>query len=209
MLLAACKTSLQQYECASPQDCTQSGLAGTCEESGYCSFPDSSCESGRRYGEQAGELSRQCTAAGRDAGGAGVDARVRPGPDAMLSGVDGATSDAVVVLPCDSRFSISPLSPETGAINTVVFQDPYAFVHVGLEVEGAETWQRTDASVGSSGGDHTWTWSFVAKPGGEVDIIFIAAQGGQTADDAVPVASCTVELLDTGDPPFLPGGVYP
>src|SRR5262249_5965098 len=36
------------------------GAAGTCEANGFCSFPDSSCSSGRRYGELGGTSAGQC-----------------------------------------------------------------------------------------------------------------------------------------------------
>src|SRR5689334_15609303 len=39
---------------------SQCGPSGQCEANHLCSFPDPSCESGRRYGEAAGSLSNTC-----------------------------------------------------------------------------------------------------------------------------------------------------
>ncbi len=40
---------------------TECGTDGTCESSGYCSFPDTECSSGQRYGEHAGTgLANMC-----------------------------------------------------------------------------------------------------------------------------------------------------
>lgn len=67
------------FLCGGDGECTNgSGMSGTCEASGRCSFPDEGCDSGRRYGEFAGGLSGQC-----------VDDDVDTG-----TGSDGATSSA-------------------------------------------------------------------------------------------------------------------
>lgn len=41
------------FACESDGQCGDGELLGTCEASGFCSFPDATCESGRRYGEHA------------------------------------------------------------------------------------------------------------------------------------------------------------
>jgi hypothetical protein len=41
------------FDCSDASQCSAGGQAGTCEPSGYCSFPDESCASGQRYGEHA------------------------------------------------------------------------------------------------------------------------------------------------------------
>ena len=50
----------QAYVCQSSAQCNE----GVCQPSGYCSFPDTDCESGQRYGEFASsELRGQCVPA--------------------------------------------------------------------------------------------------------------------------------------------------
>lgn len=71
--------------------------AGRCEPTGYCSFDDAQCESGRRFGAAAGDLASTCVLATLpsgppDAGGvadATVDAAVDAALDAPLACPDG------------------------------------------------------------------------------------------------------------------------
>ncbi|MCC6521228.1 MAG: hypothetical protein IT373_01075 [Polyangiaceae bacterium] len=56
-----CGTAGVPFECTADAECTHDGAVGRCEKTGYCSFPDASCEAGLRYGELApGELASQC-----------------------------------------------------------------------------------------------------------------------------------------------------
>jgi hypothetical protein len=51
-LVLAC-TGQGNYLCERDEQCVASGVQGTCEASGFCSFPDDSCRSGSRYGDYA------------------------------------------------------------------------------------------------------------------------------------------------------------
>lgn len=51
--LAACEQT-EVFSCAGDGECVDGGRIGVCEESGFCSFPDATCASERRYGEYAG-----------------------------------------------------------------------------------------------------------------------------------------------------------
>jgi len=77
---AGCLRSTQ-FNCSSDTAC---GTMGVCEAVGYCSFPSSTCESGRTYGESAGQgLSNACVPGNID----------NPGPDAGIdAAIDGAVS---------------------------------------------------------------------------------------------------------------------
>ena len=48
------------FACIESSQCESVGVPGTCEASGFCSFPDPECDSGRRYGSLAGPLSNTC-----------------------------------------------------------------------------------------------------------------------------------------------------
>src|SRR5262245_19025560 len=49
------------YHCTDDTQCVDHSTAGVCEATGFCSFPDSSCEGGRRYEQHAGDgLANQC-----------------------------------------------------------------------------------------------------------------------------------------------------
>lgn len=57
LLPTACADS-EVFNCQNATDC---GGDGTCEPSGFCSFPDPACPSGRRYGDLAGTgLANKC-----------------------------------------------------------------------------------------------------------------------------------------------------
>ncbi len=49
------------FRCSDDDACVRDGSDGTCEPTGFCSFPDAACASGRRYGERVGSgLAREC-----------------------------------------------------------------------------------------------------------------------------------------------------
>src|SRR4051812_35518016 len=59
----ACSTLKKAFVCDTNAACVDvAGVAGVCEATRYCAFPDSSCAgSGRRYGQFAGEgLAQTC-----------------------------------------------------------------------------------------------------------------------------------------------------
>jgi len=52
---------VQAYTCESSAACSDGDRMGWCEPEGYCSFEDSECESGRRFGSQASDaLAGKC-----------------------------------------------------------------------------------------------------------------------------------------------------
>lgn len=75
-----CSTPLDDFVCSEASDCVSSGEVGVCETNGFCSFSDSACPTGRRYGSASGAESNQCVGS---LGDAGVDAQ--PGLDASSS----------------------------------------------------------------------------------------------------------------------------
>jgi len=58
-----------QFQCKSDTAC---GADGRCESTGFCSFADGACSSGRRYTDAAGSLGGQCTG-GATGGDGGTD----------------------------------------------------------------------------------------------------------------------------------------
>lgn len=55
LVATACTDQRPAFECRAHDDCTHATADGVCEPTGYCSFPDASCSSGRRYGEHASD----------------------------------------------------------------------------------------------------------------------------------------------------------
>jgi cysteine-rich repeat protein len=50
-LPASCTQTYNAYVCSNSSECTLGQVPGTCEATGYCSFPSAVCISGRRYGQ--------------------------------------------------------------------------------------------------------------------------------------------------------------
>jgi hypothetical protein len=71
----------KSYNCSSNASCG----AGICEATGFCSYADTACVDGRRYGDLSGSLSGQCVTPGNE----GSDA----GPIDTPRGSDGRMAD--------------------------------------------------------------------------------------------------------------------
>jgi hypothetical protein len=142
-LLAGCGLD-SVYQCRSSDQCVLAGQTGVCEPSGYCSFFDSSCASGRRYGRWAPvELSEACVSdaglpvdLGSDLTG-DPDLSVDLGADMRPPDMTGVPPDMTVMPPdmgtcpagaviCDdfetgnaNKWTLDVEAPSTGAIDTV------------------------------------------------------------------------------------------
>jgi hypothetical protein len=72
------------FHCSSDTACIGAGVAGTCQPTGYCSFPDGSCANGR-YGALSGALSNQCVSSvTADAGHDSLGPDAPPTPPTMI-----------------------------------------------------------------------------------------------------------------------------
>lgn len=79
------------FACDQAADCSDGGSVGTCEPTGWCSFPDTTCESGSRYGELAGDgLAGQCVDPIAGTGSSGSDGT----GDVTLTSATGSLTDA-------------------------------------------------------------------------------------------------------------------
>ena len=68
VILGGCVSPSGVFHCQGAADCTYQGTAGFCEATGYCSFPDATCPSTRRYGAYAGDqLGGACVGGSSDA----------------------------------------------------------------------------------------------------------------------------------------------
>ncbi len=67
VLGSACDLSLS-FECTSQRECVlQDGGEGQCQPDGFCSFADTTCTSGQRYGRYSGPMSGDCVALDQEA----------------------------------------------------------------------------------------------------------------------------------------------
>jgi hypothetical protein len=81
------------FPCDADEQCARDGAAGTCQASGYCSFPDDSCDSNQRYGDLApSELAGTCVSVNE---GSGTDTVTDDDPTVAASTVDHDTTDGL------------------------------------------------------------------------------------------------------------------
>ncbi len=96
----------EEFQCLEDSACSNDGIEGVCQPTGYCSFPDPDCESGYRYGDLADAFAQQCvpvdggssgmvdpaTSSGSSTGGAACgDGIVDPGELCDGDALNGAT----------------------------------------------------------------------------------------------------------------------
>lgn len=98
---AACYSPREAFVCASAEQCQAQGRAGLCEANGFCSYADSDCDSGWRYGSAAGDgLGDFCV-----------------GEEPMSADPDAAPfvlPDAQVITGCESEVDCEPLNDACG-----------------------------------------------------------------------------------------------
>ncbi len=100
----ACRSGA--FICAVDAECLDGGTQGTCQSTGYCSFPDSGCDSMQRYGEHAGGLSGECV-------GAGVATETTGEPSDTTSTTAASTGDPSTTV--DPSLTTEPLLDSSGS----------------------------------------------------------------------------------------------
>lgn len=144
LALGACG-SAGSYECVTADAC-DSAAGGVCEPSGYCSYADERCDSGRRFGQLAGAQRGECVALGSEVDGGARE----PTPDAAPVEPDAA---CVVQLLGDPGFDLEDggwLTWTTGT-NPLVVAGSDALVHDEVTVDSPPNLARLgDNDVDSS-----------------------------------------------------------
>ncbi|HET6582037.1 MAG TPA: hypothetical protein VFG69_01295 [Nannocystaceae bacterium] len=122
------------FACASQDDCVDAGVAGRCEPSGFCSFPDDGCPSHQRYGDHAGDgLGGSCVPEDGTTGGEDTSA-ASSGPH------DATTAASLDTTPLSDGSSESGGASSISGVGTSTTSDD-------------TTGGSTDPTSGSSSGD--------------------------------------------------------
>jgi hypothetical protein len=95
------------FSCELDTDCMRNGIAGTCEPTRFCSFPDPQCASGWRYGELSGDLSSVCV------GDEPPDAADPPDAVDAAAAIDGMVTTIDAAADAAPPCAIEVLLPET------------------------------------------------------------------------------------------------
>ncbi len=102
-----------------------------------------------------------------------------------------------MMLPCDDGFGFTPDPLETGSVGAVTFTDPTPLAFVDIDMTGPGDASVTfDDLIASE--PYTWRWEVTGLVAGVWEVSF--AHG----DPAQVVATCQVEVLDTGPAPPPP-----
>jgi hypothetical protein len=128
VVVAACRFT-GTYTCAQDSQCTRPGVAGTCEPTGHCAFPDTSCASGQRYDNSAGSLASQCVGDVVDAGiDTPVDAAVMAwrinlgGPMYVGTDYPGTWAADPTGMTCLGSLPYTTTAPINGTVDYPLFQ---------------------------------------------------------------------------------------
>jgi len=109
LLLLGCRSG--PFACEQDDDCS-GGNGGVCELSGWCSFADEECASGRRYGKWAGDgLAHECVPPG-EASGTSDGSSGDPSGDPTTLSTSASTSASTSVGTDDSAETTSPIDPD-------------------------------------------------------------------------------------------------
>jgi hypothetical protein len=192
--LAACESPANQFLCESNAQCVLGAQQGVCESSGSCSFLDTSCSSGRRYGERSGSRSGACVEAPQS-----VDSGIAPSIDASPDATVDAAVDAGVdvAITCVGNWTITPDPLGTGSVMRARYSDNTAWVYVGFDFSGPGSHENNAAVADSVPGLFSWYTDFTVDTPGVWTVTF-------TRDMGVQGASCMFVVDDTGEPPPLP-----
>jgi hypothetical protein len=149
--LAGCRAT-GDFSCLENRDCELAGIDGVCEPSGYCSFPDDTCGSGKRYGDFAPSgIGGECVPTAHDAPDGGPDAPpgtpdapLPPPPDAPPGTPDAAPVPDAPPPPPPDAASL----PDAGTDILVTFGETGTATFSGVT---ADTWLDADAPAFNHG----------------------------------------------------------
>jgi len=153
-VVSGCPSST--FLCQTDSECG----SGQCESSGFCSFEDDSCDSGRRYEPNAGEgLGGTCVPS--DGGGTGTGTGAGTGTASSTASGGDATGDG----------STGPLVDESGSDEATVGgpERPAITIDPATRFQtvdgfGVQVWDYPIV------GDNNWNWEAAAPRFGELDL---------------------------------------
>jgi hypothetical protein len=132
------------FRCKADSECVAQD-DGHCEPDDRCSYPDVECDSQRRYGEWAGELSRECVEGPATTSGVASDGSSTTAPD-------GTTTTTTITTAGDTSSSTSSTSTSsTGGSESTGGTPPQPLGHWPLD-DGEDSVTATDIGSGNHAG---------------------------------------------------------
>lgn len=190
-----------EYRCTVDSHCSTSRVVGYCEFSGYCSFDDDACESGRRYAEASATLSNQCVAVGvgESAGGSSTSGPEGPGSAGTSGDGSAPIPEGPGTTASDQPSTSSSTGPDEGDESSNV--EPGAWVFVDDDLEDFESgeldavrWR--DGAVELSGEANGGVLTSSVFDTGSNDVQWLAISWEPEAPYAKPIVS--PEIVESG-----------
>jgi len=101
LLVSACVHPVDAFHCTSSDQCSNGGI---CQTTGFCSFADTECPSGQRYGTASGALGDSCVGEEQIGGEPPSCDPAKPfGTPVLVEGVASSTEDASMRLSADEK----------------------------------------------------------------------------------------------------------
>ena len=154
-VLLACARPAEEYRCEASSQCLRQGTGGFCEATGYCSFLDDGCATGRRYDELAGTgLEGDCVPLPRCGDGI-VRSVVEECDDGNDDDADGCTHACVA---CDDQADARFAWADNGhcytrhEVLTDWFTAQDTCLHLGAHLTAHETQEENAAVAAALGG---------------------------------------------------------
>jgi len=135
--IAAGCVKASDFQCAADSVCIHADVQGTCESNGYCSFPDTSCSSGKRFGALSGSSADQCVGAGSGSDGGVPDGLGCPVGYATLSGIP---NHAYRRLPAGTWTVVRDACRADGANVYLTIPNDAVELQAILTLAGGDTW---------------------------------------------------------------------
>lgn len=170
----ACGDQANVFRCSDAASCDANGVAGTCESTGFCSFPDPSCPSGQRYGEFAGSGFAGGCVAEDPVGSTSLDTTSGSGTTGPMSTT--VLPDTSATDPSTTSVSTTGMST-TNAVDDSGTTDPTDPTNATDPTNGTDPTNATDPTNGTDPTDPT-------------------TESGSTTGDET-----TGDSMVTGDPP--------
>jgi len=179
------------FECASNEECAAGGADGVCEPTSRCSFADTGCDSGRRYGDYSGSLSGSCT----DQNSAGTDAGIDASIDPTIRYLGSTSSQVLSVGATSMSLDTTPLpAAEAGRLRYILLSVSTKEHLPTTSVTGSSTWTRVGDQCSGMSVTGASLWWTETSAGETVDVQLsttIAASGVllATAFEVSPTAT--------------------
>ena len=178
LVASACSSSLGSYRCESNSDCVLEGESGgICEANEFCSFVDTECPEGQRYGKGSAELSGECVRS------ADIDAGSVVRFDAQIADAAAQSTPDAQAVPCVPAI-LTLTQPGTTVHSMPDGCSTLTISAYGAGGGGADRSLSADSGSGGGGASGLQIGTSISTP----PLLVAGGGGGGGTDDAIEPA---------------------